>query len=178
MPVGAHEQRASVFVANPSRNRRNVHSFFDTTGHEPMPQVVMGEVLDFQVGTCAIEWLANEFHLGNWPVARRRLERLQELTGICFLARALVMSAAGVKENCFSLSFIPAPSCQGWWRASTGKSCRFSGGFARSATERAGGSSERPGNAREAARFRGKPRRRRPVPGRSPPSNRSVNPLF
>src|ERR1039458_8043302 len=31
---------------------------------------------------------------------------------------------------------------------------------------------ERPGNAREAARFRGKPRRRRPVPGGSPPSNR------
>src|ERR1019366_7061349 len=31
---------------------------------------------------------------------------------------------------------------------------------------------ERPSNAREAARFRGKPGRRRPVPGRSPPSNR------
>ena len=31
---------------------------------------------------------------------------------------------------------------------------------------------ERPGNAREAARSRGKPGRRRPLPGRSPPSNR------
>src|ERR1019366_8289620 len=31
---------------------------------------------------------------------------------------------------------------------------------------------ERPGNAREAARFRGRPGRRRSVPGKSPPSNR------
>ena len=51
------------------------------------------------------------------------------LIGIWFFARPLVLHAARVKENCFSLSFIPAPSCQSWWRASTGKFCRFSGGF-------------------------------------------------
>ena len=36
----------------------------------------------------------------------------ESLIGICFLARPLVLDAARVKENCFSLSFIPAPSCQ------------------------------------------------------------------
>jgi hypothetical protein len=39
--------------------------------------------------------------------------------GIWFLARPLVLGAARVKENCFSLPFIAAPSCQSWWRAST-----------------------------------------------------------
>src|ERR1035441_1804775 len=48
----------------------------------------------------------------------------------CCLARSQVLSAAGVKENCLSLSFIPAPSCQRWWWASTGKLCRCSGGLA------------------------------------------------
>jgi hypothetical protein len=58
------------------------------------------------------------------------------------LARPPVLSAARVKENCFSLSFITAPSCQSWRRGSTGKFCRYSGGFARSAT--GGGGRQRP----------------------------------
>jgi len=33
-------------------------------------------------------------------------------TQIWFFARPLVLDAARVKENCFSLSFILAPSCQ------------------------------------------------------------------
>src|ERR1035437_7535012 len=47
---------------------------------------------------------------------------------ICDLlfARPHVLSAARLKENCFSLSFIAAPSCQAWRRASTGDRCRFS----------------------------------------------------
>jgi hypothetical protein len=44
-----------------------------------------------------------------------------ELIGIWVLVRPLVLDSARVKENCFSLSFIPAPSCQSWWRASTGR---------------------------------------------------------
>src|ERR1019366_7189704 len=44
-------------------------------------------------------------------------------------ARPPVLSAARVKENCFWLSFIAAPSCQTWLRASTGNYCRVSGGF-------------------------------------------------
>ena len=56
------------------------------------------------------------------------------------MARPLVLDTARVKENCFSLSFIPAPSCQSWWRASTDKFCRFSGGFAPSPRPLAGGS--------------------------------------
>ena len=40
-------------------------------------------------------------------------------------ARPLVLDAARVKENCFSLSFIAAPSWQTWLRASTGNSSRF-----------------------------------------------------
>src|ERR1019366_9421227 len=52
------------------------------------------------------------------------------LIGIWFFARPLVLDAARVRENWFSLSFIPAPSCQTWRRASTGRFCRFSGGFA------------------------------------------------
>ena len=55
-------------------------------------------------------------------------------------ARPPVLSAARVKENCFSLSPIPAPACQSWWRASTGQSCRFSGGFAPSPRPQAGAS--------------------------------------
>ena len=74
--------------------------------------------------------------------------------------------AARVKENCFPLSFIAVPSCRTGPRASTGKFCRFSDGFAPSAA------AKRPGNEREAARFRGKPGRRRQVPGTSPPPNR------
>ena len=62
------------------------------------------------------------------------------LIGICFLARPLVLDAARVKENCFSLSFIAAPSCQTWPRVSTGKFCRVSGGFAPSPRAWAGGS--------------------------------------
>ena len=55
-------------------------------------------------------------------------------------ARPPVLSAARVKENCFSLSFIATPSCQTWRRASTGKFCRVSGGFAPSPRAWAGGS--------------------------------------
>jgi hypothetical protein len=44
-----------------------------------------------------------------------------ELIGIWVLVRPLVLDSARVKENCFSLSSIPAPSCQSWWRASTGR---------------------------------------------------------
>ena len=44
------------------------------------------------------------------------------------MARPLVLDAARVKENCFSLSFIAAPSCQVWRRASTGKFYRISRG--------------------------------------------------
>jgi hypothetical protein len=55
-------------------------------------------------------------------------------------ARPPVLSAARVKENCFSLSFIAVPSCQTWLRASTGNYCRVSGGFAPSPRAWAGGS--------------------------------------
>src|SRR6266853_3388298 len=34
------------------------------------------------------------------------------LVGIWFLARALVLGVARVKQNCFSPSFVAAPSCQ------------------------------------------------------------------
>jgi hypothetical protein len=44
------------------------------------------------------------------------------------LARPLVLGAARVKENCFSLSFIAAPFSQPWRTASTGKVCRVSRG--------------------------------------------------
>ena len=64
------------------------------------------------------------------PGGRMSLYVRVQLIGIWFFARPLVLDAARVKENCFSLSFIPAPSCQSWWRAATGKFCRFSGGFA------------------------------------------------
>ena len=50
------------------------------------------------------------------------------LIGSCFWARPLVLDAARVKENCFSLSLITAPSCESWRRASTGKFCRVSRG--------------------------------------------------
>ncbi len=55
-------------------------------------------------------------------------------------ARPPVLSAARVKENCFSLSFFAAPSCQTSLRASTGNYCRVSGGFAPSARGWTGGS--------------------------------------
>jgi hypothetical protein len=55
-------------------------------------------------------------------------------------ARPTVLSAARVRENWFSLSFIAAPSCQAWRRASTGTFCRCSGGFAPSPRAWAGGS--------------------------------------
>src|ERR1019366_4131252 len=71
------------------------------------------------------------------------------MIGIWFLARPLVLDAARVKEDCFSLSFIPAPSCQSWWRATTIKFCRFSGGFAPSPRSEAGGSGQA---ARQCAR--------------------------
>ena len=38
-----------------------------------------------------------------------------------FIARPLVLDAARVKGNCFSLPFIPAPFFQSWWRATIGK---------------------------------------------------------
>src|ERR1017187_8426899 len=38
-------------------------------------------------------------------------------------ARPHVLRAARLKEICFSLSFIAAPSCQAWRRASTGERC-------------------------------------------------------
>ena len=63
-----------------------------------------------------------------------------ELIGIWFFALPLVIGAARVKENCFSLSSSPAPFCQSWWRASTGKFCGFSGGIAPSPRPQAGGS--------------------------------------
>jgi hypothetical protein len=40
-----------------------------------------------------------------------------EMIGIGVFARPLLLDAARVKENCFSLSFIAVPSCQSWWRA-------------------------------------------------------------
>jgi hypothetical protein len=89
-----------------------------------------------------------------------------------FLARPLVLDAARVKENCFSLSFIAAPSCQTWRRVSTGNSCRVSGGVGPTQKPGRAAGGQRPGNAREAARFWGKPGQRRPVPGTRPPSNR------
>jgi hypothetical protein len=55
------------------------------------------------------------------------------------LARPLVLDAARVKENWFSLSFIADPCCQTGPRASTGKSCRFSGGFGLAPMALAGG---------------------------------------
>ena len=67
-------------------------------------------------------------------------------------ARPPVLSAARVKENCFSLSFIAAPSCQTWLRASTGNYCRVSGGFAPSPRAWAGGSGR---TARQCARSGG-----------------------
>jgi hypothetical protein len=67
-------------------------------------------------------------------------------------ARPNVLSAARVKENCFSLSFIAAPSCQTWRRASTGKLCRVS----RSAQPR--------------SRLGPDPRAKRPPLGKAPPS--------
>ena len=57
--------------------------------------------------------------------------------------------AARVKENCFSFSFIAAPSCQTGPRASTGKLCRFSGSFAPSPRAWAGASGQA---ARQCAR--------------------------
>jgi len=56
------------------------------------------------------------------------------------MARPHVLDAARVKENCFSLSFIAAPSCQAWRRASTGKFCQFPVAFAPSPRAWAGGS--------------------------------------
>ena len=53
---------------------------------------------------------------------------MKKLIGICFLACPLVLDATRVKENCFSLSFIPSHSCQTGRRASTGKFCRVSRG--------------------------------------------------
>jgi hypothetical protein len=47
---------------------------------------------------------------------------------IWFLARPHVLSAAWVKENCFSLSFITDPCWQTWRRVSTGSFFRVSGG--------------------------------------------------
>jgi hypothetical protein len=44
--------------------------------------------------------------------------------GIGFFARPLVLDTTRVKENCFSLSFIPAPSWQSWWR---GQQASFAG---------------------------------------------------
>src|ERR1035437_533814 len=53
---------------------------------------------------------------------------IKQLIGICFLACPFVLDATRVKENCFSLSFIPSHSCQTGRRASTGKFCRVSRG--------------------------------------------------
>ena len=90
------------------------------------------------------------------------------LIGICFLARPHVLNAARVKENCFSLSSIAARSCQTWRRASTGKFCRGSGGLSPSPRVGGAAAAERPRNAREVGRCRGKPGRRRPEPGHKP----------
>ena len=77
-------------------------------------------------------------------------------------ARPVVLSAARVKENCFSLSFIPDPSCQTWPRVSTDSFYRDTDSFCRlsvsfGVTPRGGwlASGDRPGNAREVARFCG-----------------------
>ena len=55
-------------------------------------------------------------------------------------ARPPVLSAARVKENCFSLSFIVAPSCETWRRVSTSNKCRVFGGFAPAPEAWSGGS--------------------------------------
>ena len=86
--------------------------------------------------------------------------------------RPHVLSAARVRETCFSLTFIAVPRCQTWLKASTGNYRLFSGGLAPSPTAWTGGSGRaaRPGVSGSATR--GKPGWRRPVPGTSPPSNR------
>ena len=58
----------------------------------------------------------------------------------------LVLDAGPVKENSFPLSFIAAPFCQTWRRASAGKFCRFSGGPSPVATRRYGKSITRLGS--------------------------------
>jgi hypothetical protein len=56
-----------------------------------------------------------------WRVARPGQEGDLRCTARKLVfARSHVLSAARVKENCFSLSFIAAPSCQIWRRAATG----------------------------------------------------------
>ena len=94
-----------------------------------------------------------------WAGRADQLAWVQSTDRNLLFARPPVLDAARMKENCFSLSSIATPSCQTGSRASTGKFCRFSGGFAPSPRAWAGGSDERPGNARKVARFRGKPGR-------------------
>ena len=55
-------------------------------------------------------------------------------------ARPPVLSAARVKENCFSLSFIVAPSCESWRRVATNNKCRVIDGFAPAPEAWTGGS--------------------------------------
>ena len=43
MTVGAHGQRATVLVAQPARDRRNVHTGLDTARGKQVPQVMVGD---------------------------------------------------------------------------------------------------------------------------------------
>ena len=55
-------------------------------------------------------------------------------------ARPPVLSAARVKENCFSFSFIVAPACESWRMVSTNNKCRVFDGFAPAPEAWTGGS--------------------------------------
>jgi hypothetical protein len=61
-------------------------------------------------------------------------------------ARPHVLSAARVKENCLSLSFIAVLTFHSWLRASTGSSCRFLAVLPHRQDRRRAAAAERPGN--------------------------------
>ena len=79
--------------------------------------------------------------LPRWKGVGNHLARLG-----CFLSAnrrfsaESVLSAARVKENCFSLSFIAAPTCETWRRVSINNKYRVFGGFAPSPEAWTGGS--------------------------------------
>ena len=86
--------------------------------------------------------------------------------------------ATRVTENWFSLSVIATPSCQTGRRVSTGI---FAGFLTVRAPHQGRGrvaAAERPGNAREVARFCGRPGTKRPAPSRSPAPNRTGEERF
>src|ERR1035437_10961723 len=86
------------------------------------------------------------------------------------LARPLVPDVARVKENCFSLSFIAARSCQTWRRASTGNFCQASGDVRQAQGRWRAVAALAGGNCAAAKPARPWPTREKPAARQSPPA--------